>query len=145
MNLAYLGFDARLDAPTGDFVLPPSGDIYPVDGEKLVLQDVWMRLVTPRGSLWCHPTYGVDLYDYLHAEDSHLNRMGIRAAVREELLKEPRVVPESIEVKTPTMRDRDHIEVEVSFIIEGLSNRQNFVLGYDLTHISQSVVKGVLL
>lgn len=143
-SLKYLGTDAYLDLASGDFIPLAKGDIHPIDGERLVLQDVWLRLVTPRGDLWCHPEYGIDIYDYLHADDSHLNRMGIRAAVREETMKDPRVVPESVEVKMPIWRGRDDVEVEVSFIIEGRTNRHNFVLGYDLADISRSVVKGVL-
>ena len=141
----YLGTDAYLDTTTGDIVPLARGDIHSIDGNRLVLQDIWLRLVTPRGSLWCHPSYGIDIYDYLHAEDSRLNRMGLRAAVTEEIIKDPRVVPESIDVQIPEWKERYCVDVEISFEIVGETNRQNFVLGYDLTDISKSVVKGVLV
>lgn len=143
-ELKHLGTDIRFDFASGDWSLLPAGDIYSCSADKLVLQDVWLRLVTPRGSLWCHPEYGIDIYDYLHAEDNHINRMGIRAAVREEVMKDPRVIPESVDVKYPVFCDVDSIEVEVSFEIEGVTNRQNFILGYDLRDISTGVVRGVL-
>ena len=134
MAYEYLGTDLRFDRATGDFQPLPAGDLSLISRADCVLQDVFLRLVTPKGDLWCHPDYGVDIYDYLHAGGTLTNRLALCEMVREEVMKDPRIVPDSIEVQVSRWdMGTGHLAVSVTFEIEGFTNKYNLVVGWDMS------------
>lgn len=143
MEYGYLGQDIRLDLATGDVESLPAGDLFSVKASDLVLQDLWLRLTTPKGDLWCHPEYGVDIYQYLHLEATLANRMALCAAIREEARKDPRIKPESVTVTIKDWNAQTHsLEVLLTFQIEGSATVYDLVLGYDLRDIDENVLFG---
>lgn len=143
MAYEYFGTDVRFNTSRGDVYPLPAGDLALTDKADLVLQDLWLRLVTPKGDLWAHPTYGVDVYAYLHREDTLTNRMALCAAIREEARKDPRVKPESITVRIADWNSGTHeLVVELECELEGHSNKYDLVLGYDLRVIDDTALQG---
>lgn len=69
------------------------------------------RLQTPRGGLFYDPTYGHDLRQYLHANDSGELRFEMVAGIELEVEKDPRVATCSAEVLA---LGRDLLRVELT-------------------------------
>lgn len=139
----YLGTDAYFDFTSGDYAPLPAGDLGLVSGEDVVLQDVWMRLVTPRGDLWCHPGYGVDIYPFIQCENTLMNRMALCSVIREEVREDPRVNPESVRVWVREWSSEESaVSIGVSFTVEESTNRMNLVVGYDLRGVALTAVRG---
>lgn len=140
----YLGTDLGFDTERGDIHPLPAGDLFLCDSGDVVLQDVWLRITTPKGDLWCHPGYGVDIYAYIQAENTMTNRMSLCAMIRDEVRKDARVVPESVEVTVGGWnQETQEISVDVSFRIEGRSNKENLVVGYDLKSFGVLALRGL--
>jgi hypothetical protein len=92
-DYAYLGTDISIDLSAS------VGDLDLITGKSCLTQDIFLRLTTPRGDLWCHTGYGIDLYRFLHAEASKINQLDFIQAIEEEIIKDPRVDPDSINVE----------------------------------------------
>lgn len=134
MAYEYLGTDVRFNRTLGDLEPLPAGDLFLTSRADLVLQDVYMRLTTPRGDLWCHPDYGIDIYEWLHAESTMTNRAALCEAVRSEIMRDPRVVPDSVEVEVSQWDMRTgHLTLSVTLEVEGFTNKFNLVIGWDMS------------
>jgi phage baseplate assembly protein W len=143
MGNEYLGTDLALDVDQGDIHPLPAGDLFLRASTDVVLQDIWLRIATPKGDLWCHPDYGVDIYAYIQAENTMTNRMAICAMVRDEVRKDPRITPESVYVAVKAWRaEEQQIDLEISLQIEGRTNRENLVVGYDLKTFGPLALRG---
>lgn len=115
------------------------GDTDVVTGRKCFIQDIINRLTTPRGDLWCHPDYGVDIYRFLHLEDSVVNRLDLIQTIEDEVMQDPR--SDSVSVSIASW-DGYKIRLQVSINPADETNPINLVLGYDLKSITMEVVTG---
>lgn len=133
----HLGTDIAFQ----DDLIATFGDVDLVEGRKCLLQDVRLRLTTPRGDLWCHPNYGVDLYRFLHMEGTAINKLDLIQAIEEEAAKDPR-----IDSVTVSITSWDGYTVKASMIINPVDsgNPINLVIGYDLTIMTAEVLSGGL-
>jgi len=115
------------------------GDVDLVEGRKCLLQDIRLRLTTPRGDLWCHPDYGIDLYRFLHLEGTAINRLDLVRTIEEEAAQDPR--GDSVNV---TLTSWDGYTVKVIVIINPVDggNPINLVIGYDLATMTVEVLSG---
>ena len=112
--MAILGNDLFLDE-SGDLSLNPSGDLFTVQGNESLLQDIRHRLESSYGDLFSHEEFGSILFQYLGQADTELNRALIKRSVITALEEEKRINPNTIQVEllkyTP-----EEILVNISFI-----------------------------
>ena len=112
--MAILGNDLFLDE-SGDLSLNPSGDLFTVQGNESLLQDIRHRLESSYGDLFSHEEFGSILFQYLGQADTELNRALIKRSVIRALEEEKRINPNAIQVEllkyTP-----EEILVNISFI-----------------------------
>ena len=112
--MAILGNDLFLDE-SGDLSLNPSGDLFTVQGDDCLLQDIRHRLESSYGDLFSHEEFGSLLFQYLGQPDTELNRALIKRSVITALEEEKRINPNTIQVEllkyTP-----EEILVNISFI-----------------------------
>lgn len=112
--MAILGNDLFLDE-SGDLMLYPSGDLFTVQGDECLLQDIHHRLESSYGDLFSHGEFGSLLFQYLGQPDTELNRALIKRSVITALEEEKRINPNTIQVElfkyTP-----EEILVNISFI-----------------------------
>lgn len=120
----HLGTDILLN---GDWEVQPTGDAALTSEEACLLQDIRHRLMTPKGSLWTHPDYGLDYYRYLNTEDSLLERLDLEQAIEIEVGKDPRVVPGSVKASVIKWT-LEKITVEVKFSEVRNNNPMNLIL-----------------
>ena len=129
-DLQYLGTDiATNDART--VKVAATGDADKVEGLDCFFQDILNRLSTPRGAIWCHPEYGVRIYDHLQDEDTVANRIEIEQDIRRAIEADPRseygtAWAEVIEMDT--LRETIHIAAGVQPM--GYSAPLNLVLTF---------------
>ena len=112
--MAILGNDLFLDE-SGDLSLNPSGDLFTVQGNESLLQDIRHRLESSYCDLFSHEEFGSILFQYLGQADTELNRALIKRSVITALEEEKRINPNAIQVEllkyTP-----EEILVNISFI-----------------------------
>ena len=112
--MAILGNDLFLDE-SGDLSLNPSGDLFTVQGDECLLQDIRHRLESSYGDLFSHGEFGSLLFQYLGQPDTELNRALIKRSVISAIEQEKRINPNTIQVEllkyTP-----EEILVNISFI-----------------------------
>lgn len=136
----FLGTDMRIEG--ADWRLAPSGDVALCVGRHCLIQDLMIRLGTPRGDLWSDPDFGVDLHRFVHVPDTALARIDLVQMVAEEMEKDPRVVAGSAEAEVERW-DRGTLRLRASCEPVDGSGPLNLVLGYDLTEISLEAVVGL--
>ena len=112
--MAILGNDLFLDE-SGDLSLNPSGDLFTVQGDECLLQDIRHRLESSYGDLFSHEEFGSILFKYLGQADTELNRALIKRSVISTIEQEKRINPNTTQVEllkyTP-----EEILVNISFI-----------------------------
>lgn len=136
---AHLGTDVLV---TGrDFSPLPTGDVDVVSGLRCLAQDLVHRLGTPRGDLWMHPEYGLDLCRFVHVEGTAVNVLDFQHSVQEEAEKDARVTPGSAKVEVRSW-DLDRIAFRLTVLPIGETNPLNLVLGFDLSAMALEVVRG---
>lgn len=89
MNAANLGTDIAWDAATGDVA---NSHFSLASGLENLLNALARRLSTPRGSLFYDQSYGYDLEQFVNSDVDADLLQEIRAGVREECLKDERVL-----------------------------------------------------
>lgn len=68
------------------------GTMRPITGQRVVLEACARRLQTPRGSLWAHRDYGLDLRAWLGESFNQAAQAEMAAAITAELEKDERVI-----------------------------------------------------
>jgi len=132
---SFLGADIALDA-NGDFIVDTDGDLALVEGRDCLGQDIRHRVITPKGALWYDEDYGVGLQQHLHSEDRSGSRTEIEKNIEEDLTKEPRVDPFSIEAQVTEMT-ADEIKLMLAATPQGESNPLNLVVGADSEGVTE--------
>jgi len=125
-----------------DFSVLPTGDVETCSGTACLVQDLVHRLDTPRGGLWMHPDYGLDLYRFLHLEGLAVHVLDFQHSVQAEVEKDPRVVPGSAVVEMLQWDLDERIRFRLTCKPIGVTNPLNLVLGYDLKTVTLEVVRG---
>lgn len=115
------------------------GDVDLAQGRDCLVQDLVRRFMTPRGDLWCHPNYGVDLYQFVNAEATEINKLDLVQVIKEEALAEPR-----IEQATVKLLSWDGYTVKLRLTVTEIvtGNDINLVIGYNLATMSAEVLTG---
>lgn len=132
----FLGTDVAFSE---DNISTTYGDADTVTGRKCLAQDLANRLTTPRGDLWCHEKYGMDIYRFMHLEDNLINRLDLVQSVEAETLEDPRVESADVSIKSWNGKK---VVVKVSATPVDGTSPINLVLGYDLATITMEVVTG---
>lgn len=133
----HLGADILIT--DADVSVVPTGDVDVVRGLRCLLQDMVLRLATPRGDHWMHPDYGLDIQRFLHVEATPVNLLDFRHAVEAEVEKDPRVESASCEVRS---WDLESVVFRLEVKPIGSTTALNLVLGYDLANLTLEVVRG---
>lgn len=136
MSENYLGTDIAL---TNYQLSAAYGDVDLATGRKCYIQDLCLRLTTPRGSLWCHLEYGVDIYRFLHLEGTYVNQLDLIQTIQEEAQNDPRT-----ESAKASLSSWDGFKVKINLTVNPIDggNPINLVLGYDLATMTMEVVTG---
>lgn len=120
----------------------PTGDVETCSGLKCLAQDLVHRLGTPRGDLWLHPDYGLDIQRFIHLEMTPVHVLDFQQSVAQEVERDPRVEPGTAKV-TVEERNLGRIRFRVVVTPIGSSHPLNQVLDYDLSDITLEVVRGL--
>ena len=134
----YLGTDLGF---AGELLVAPDGDVDLVAGRACLLQDLRHRLMTPKGALWCHPEYGVDLYDFLHLEGTEVNRLDFLMRLEEAVEADPRIEPGSVQASILRW-DWESIVARVTCLPRGSANPLSLVVGYGISAITAEILQG---
>ena len=126
MDNGYLGTDIAF---MRDFDMQADGDTALSSGLDCLSQDLVHALTTPKGDLWYDPSYGVDIYKYLKAENTQTQRLALELEIIVTIEVDPRVVAGSARASVRSW-DLHKINIEASCRPFGQSNRLNMVLGY---------------
>lgn len=129
-----LGTDIRLQ--DGEIIATPTGDADTVSELRCLAQDLVNRFGTPRGGLWAHPNYGTRYHQFIHAEDTPLNRRHFAQELETEAEKDPRVVPGTAIAKVVAF-ERDYFKVEFSCRPISSPHRLNMVIGFGMGGIEE--------
>jgi phage baseplate assembly protein W len=124
----FLGKDIMVD---DNMEIGWSGtDVKTVSGIECVLQQIKVRLKTPKGSLFYDPAYGSDLFKFVQAEFTMQKLAYFASVVKDSIKAEPLVDNASIKVTTyeNTMTS---FYCKVSFAVLGYDNRLNLVVSAD--------------
>lgn len=135
MAYEHLGTDIAF----GETFRVTYGDVDTADGRQCLAQDIRLRLLTPRGDLWCHPTYGIDIYRFLHLEGTYINQLDLVQAIEDEVSRDPRVDSVSAEILS---WDGYTVAIKVTLVPVSDGSPINYVLGYDLSTMTLEVVSG---
>jgi len=135
-----LGTDLKLDS-SGNFIIDGTGDLTLIEDEACLLQGVQHRLITPLGNLFYDALFGLDIFAYLHGDDSELTRFEFCELVREQLRLEPRIRQGSESCDVVDWTDSE-IGLKISFTHIEATTPSNLILNANLTDMSV-VVKGV--
>ena len=87
---SILGTDISVSAD-GRLTLDPSGDLVPVSGVRNLEQALRGRLLTERGRLPLHPTYGSDIKEVLGQEASRATVAMAGLEAQKSVLEDPRI------------------------------------------------------
>lgn len=86
------------------------GTMRPITGQRVVLEACARRLQTPRGALWAHQDYGLDLRAWLNESFGAASQAEMAAAITAELEKDERVlevaVSSSLDARTDVLTVR---------------------------------------
>lgn len=113
------------------------GDVDLISGRACLSQDIKNRVTTPRGALWCHSDYGVDIYQFMHIENTLVNRLDLTQVIEDEVLNDPRV-----KEVTATIISWNNYQVVISVQLVPIDggNPINLVIGYNLNNMTMEVV-----
>lgn len=139
MAYEHLGTDILV--ANRDFSPLPTGDVETCQGLACLAQDLVHRLGTPRGDLWLHPDYGLDIQRFVHLDASPAHVLDFQMSVAQEVERDPRVEPGSAQVEV-LQWDLDAVRFRLTVRPIGSTHPLNLVLGYDLHDITLEVVRG---
>ncbi|MCL4514158.1 MAG: hypothetical protein M1379_00965 [Firmicutes bacterium] len=132
----HLGVDMAFS--NTDFIIAPSGDVALASGRDCLLQDLMHRCTTPKGGLWYDAEFGVDIYSYLHTEDTLVMRLALEDELKEAVEQDPRLEPGSTVAQVESW-EMGKIVVKITCRPVDEGNPINLVLGYSLTEITAEV------
>lgn len=135
----YLGTDILV--VNKDFSPLPTGDVETCQGFACLAQDLVHRLGTPRGDLWLHPDYGLDIQRFVHLVGSPTHILDFQMSVAQEVERDPRVEPGSARVEVLEW-GLEAVRLRLTVRPIGETNPLNLVLGYDLSALTLEVVRG---
>lgn len=126
MDTGHLGKDIFFQ---NRFQTSGTGDTATLEGRACLAQDLRHALTTPKGDLWYAPSYGIDIYKYLHNENTEVNRLSLELEVVLTMEADPRVAVGSGQARVVSW-DLHSAKIEASCQPADGSNRLNMVLGY---------------
>lgn len=103
LDIARLGVDVDIPVdPDGAITPTPTGDIPLLSGRSALDRGLLRRIVTEPGAMIYRPGFGVGALTWLGAANSPVERARLGAAVRRNLLADPRIVDASVTVAPQT-------------------------------------------
>ncbi|OYT29016.1 MAG: hypothetical protein B6U95_03000 [Thermofilum sp. ex4484_82] len=126
-----INFDADLNA---DLEILPHGDLAIVEGYDNLAQAILNRLRTRLGELRDigHPGYGSKLYNFVGRPNSPAVRDAIRIAVRDSLMREPRIEEIMAIRVVPARENPNRVDIHVIVKPIGSKNMLNLVFPFYL-------------
>ena len=76
----------------GNFQIDGKKDLKIIDETQTLIQDIYNRIKTIKGSHFHHPDYGIDLVEFLNTNQDQLTLLQIQNQLQEEIEKDPRVL-----------------------------------------------------
>lgn len=122
-NNDIFGSDIYMDDDFKPSILN-NGELRLVTGTETILQDIRLRLITLKGTLFYDTTYGSDVPLFIN--DDEIDNTSISSEVTRSLEADPRVEPYS--VSTVIERNMDEISIVVSFQLIGNDTPYNITI-----------------
>lgn len=133
----YLGCDMLVKER--DLQLQAIGDVSIVSRIKCLQQDLLNALTTPKGSLFWHPNYGVDIFKYIKMTNTATNRLQLILDIKRTINADPRVQIGKT-IVTVTSWDLQKIKIKIQVLPIKTAHPLNFVLGYGVYGADGEVV-----
>ncbi|MCC5911313.1 MAG: hypothetical protein JJT76_12830 [Clostridiaceae bacterium] len=127
-GLTHLGSDIAFEEK--QVRVAATGDADGVEGLDCYFQDIVNRLSTPKGAIWCHPEYGVLIYNHLQEQDSVTNRLEMEQDIRRAMEEDPRSEYGTAHAEVIEM-ENETIKIAASVKPIGHDTPLNLVLKYD--------------
>lgn len=135
--MGLFGVDMGLDGD-GNLAALPGGGVAVVEEEACLVQDLWIRVNTPRRGLWGHPTFGCDIFAWIQGDDTPEARAGAEQELESALEEDPRV--ESARATASSVGDGlVSMRVEVKPI--GAAHPLNLVVGGGIEGVTLEVAR----
>ncbi|GAB6100445.1 hypothetical protein JCM16358_23240 [Halanaerocella petrolearia] len=122
-----------------DYELLPAGDVETVAGVNCVIQDIINEFSTPKGSLFYDSEYGIDIWKYLHEENTFINRLGITQEIKKVLKNNARIEPATAKAEVINW-DLEKIKLKASFKLISEDNLVNLILEYNQHNLEVEVI-----
>ena len=111
----------------GQALVAANGELVLTNGVETGLQDIRETIITPRGSLFYDIEFGSRIHDWIHEENTRINKIGFESEIRRILRSHPRVVTGTETCKTLRW-DHEKIEAEAGWCWIGETHSTNMVL-----------------
>ncbi|OHD14401.1 MAG: hypothetical protein A2Z98_12620 [Spirochaetes bacterium GWB1_27_13] len=121
-----LGSDIKIDFETTEIPFSFNG-LDTVENEECALQDIIIRLLTPKGSLFYDEYFGSRLHEFIQEAKTRINILDFEIEIKETIKQDPRVDKESIEIETSDDED-DSLVAKVSFSFIKKKTKYNLVI-----------------
>ncbi len=82
----------------GNFQTDGTGDLRILDERQTLIQDIYNRIRTVKGSHFHHPDYGIDLIDFLNTDQDELTILDLQNQLQEEIEKDPRILECDVQI-----------------------------------------------
>ncbi|NPA54180.1 MAG: GPW/gp25 family protein [Aquificae bacterium] len=83
----------------GNFQIDGTGDLRILDERQTLIQDIYNRIRTVKGSHFHHPDYGIDLIEFLNSNPDELTLLDMANELQDEIEKDPRVLECEVEIE----------------------------------------------
>ncbi len=126
--MTIFGQDIALDDEQQAKVLA-NGELALTSGVDTAVQDVFLRLITPLGSLFYDPEYGSRLYEIIHEDAHELMKISLPNEIARRLELDSRIVLGSVKTEVNNEVEKAIITVSWRFIDDDVP--YNLVLSFD--------------
>ena len=126
--MTIFGQDIALDDEQQAKVLA-NGELALTSGVDTAVQDVFLRLITPLGSLFYDPEYGSRLYEIIHEDAHELMKISLPNEIARRLELDSRIVLGSVKAEVNNEVEKAIITVSWRFIDDDVP--YNLVLSFD--------------
>lgn len=135
-------YGADIAYVNNELQLVTNGDVMLVHDEDTVIQDIFLRLSTPYGSLFYDKSFGSYLYQFIKEEDLQAVRFALCDEVARRIEDDPRVALGSAHAFIASYTDSS-LTLKLSFSLRTTDTYYNLILSLD-KHTEEMHLDGYL-
>ncbi|MCP3922986.1 MAG: baseplate assembly protein [Desulfobacterales bacterium] len=134
------GQDIKLDEYL-NAVVAANGEFVLTSGAETAVQNIIIRLATPRGSLFYDSEFGSYLHEFIYEENTPTNRMSLEIEVTTRIEESNQVITGSVDVEIFRW-DEEGIDGNCSFELINDDHTYNLSMGW-ITEKKELLIKDV--